>query len=186
MGFSRQECWVAISSSRGSSQFRNQTCISCTGMWILYHWATWPFISWQFQELHLQQRPLPRTDHICRWQPGKEGRKGGTEGGRKEGSSVWMSKTWTSNPPPTLPCLHFPLSCFMTAPSFQCLRPESLESLVPLLPPYSTMVPKLILLALPSKSEDWPLSSLLPFQVWSRSLGLPNVFKHLCKCSNPS
>ena len=75
MGFSRQECWVAMSSSRGSSQFRNQTCISCTGMWILYHWATWPFISWQFQELHLQQRPLPRTDHICRWQPGKEGRK---------------------------------------------------------------------------------------------------------------
>ena len=33
--------WVAISSSRGSSGPRNQTCISCIGRWILYHWATW-------------------------------------------------------------------------------------------------------------------------------------------------
>ena len=36
--------WVAFSSSRGSSQTRDQThlsCISCIGRWILYHWATW-------------------------------------------------------------------------------------------------------------------------------------------------
>ena len=36
--------WVAISSSRGSSQPRNWTCvsyISCIGRWILYHCATW-------------------------------------------------------------------------------------------------------------------------------------------------
>ena len=43
--------WVAISSSRGSSQPRDQTCISCQtgdasgffaiGRWILYHWVTW-------------------------------------------------------------------------------------------------------------------------------------------------
>ena len=32
--------WVDISSSRGSSQPRNQTCISCIGKQILYHWAT--------------------------------------------------------------------------------------------------------------------------------------------------
>ena len=32
--------WVAISSSRGTSQPRDQTCISCIGRWILYHWAT--------------------------------------------------------------------------------------------------------------------------------------------------
>ena len=32
--------WVAISFSRGSSQPRNQTHISCTGSWILYHWTT--------------------------------------------------------------------------------------------------------------------------------------------------
>ena len=33
--------WVAISFSRGSSQLRDQTCVSCIGRWILYHWATW-------------------------------------------------------------------------------------------------------------------------------------------------
>ena len=44
MGFPRQEYWVAISYSRGSSQPRNLTCISCIsciGRQILYHWATW-------------------------------------------------------------------------------------------------------------------------------------------------
>ena len=32
--------WVAISSSRGSSQPRDRTHISCIGGWFLYHWAT--------------------------------------------------------------------------------------------------------------------------------------------------
>ena len=32
--------WVAIFYYRGSSQPRDQTCISCIGRWILYHWAT--------------------------------------------------------------------------------------------------------------------------------------------------
>ena len=32
--------WVAISFSTGSSWPRDQTCISCIGRWILYHWAT--------------------------------------------------------------------------------------------------------------------------------------------------
>ena len=32
--------WVAISFSRGSSQPRNWTCVSCTGRQILYHCAT--------------------------------------------------------------------------------------------------------------------------------------------------
>jgi len=34
--------WVVISSLRGSSRLRDQTCIccvSCTGRWILYHWT---------------------------------------------------------------------------------------------------------------------------------------------------
>ena len=31
--------WVAISSSKGFSQPRNQTRISCIGRWILYHWV---------------------------------------------------------------------------------------------------------------------------------------------------
>ena len=33
--------WVAISSSRGFSQPRNQTCISCIGRWSLYHCTSW-------------------------------------------------------------------------------------------------------------------------------------------------
>ena len=33
--------WVAISSSRGSSQPRDQTWVSYIGRYILYHWATW-------------------------------------------------------------------------------------------------------------------------------------------------
>ena len=36
--------WVALSSSRGSSQPRDGThvsWVSCTVGWILYHWATW-------------------------------------------------------------------------------------------------------------------------------------------------
>ena len=33
--------WVTIFSSRGPSQPRNQTSISCIGRQILYHWATW-------------------------------------------------------------------------------------------------------------------------------------------------
>ena len=36
--------WLARSSSKGSSQPRDQTHISwasCIGRWILYHWATW-------------------------------------------------------------------------------------------------------------------------------------------------
>ena len=40
----RRLTWVAPSSSWGSSPPRDQThvsCISCTGRWILYHWATW-------------------------------------------------------------------------------------------------------------------------------------------------
>ena len=45
MGFSRQEHWskVTISSSRGSSQARDQTlisCVSCIGRQILHQWAT--------------------------------------------------------------------------------------------------------------------------------------------------
>ena len=32
--------WVALSFSRGASQLRDWTCISCIGRWILYHWAT--------------------------------------------------------------------------------------------------------------------------------------------------
>ena len=35
--------WIAVSFFRGSSWPRDQTCISCTGRWSLYCWATWEF-----------------------------------------------------------------------------------------------------------------------------------------------
>ena len=46
--------WVAICYSRGSSQPRNWTCISCsscTGRWILSHCATWE--DWAFSKATL-------------------------------------------------------------------------------------------------------------------------------------
>ena len=51
---------VVISSSRGSSQSRDRTYVSCIGRWVLYHWATrealmitetefnLPYIGWFF------------------------------------------------------------------------------------------------------------------------------------------
>ena len=33
--------WVAISSSKGSFQPRDGTCVSCIGRQILFHWTTW-------------------------------------------------------------------------------------------------------------------------------------------------
>ena len=45
--------WTAISSSRGSSQPRDRTCVSCISCivrLILYHWATWePTMLMDFQ-----------------------------------------------------------------------------------------------------------------------------------------
>ena len=39
--------WAAIYFSRGSSQPRDQTHISCIGRWILYHWAAWEAWQWR-------------------------------------------------------------------------------------------------------------------------------------------
>ena len=38
--------WIVIFFSRGSSQARDRTCTSCTGRWILYHWATREVLAW--------------------------------------------------------------------------------------------------------------------------------------------
>ena len=46
--------WVASSYSRGSSQPKNWTgvsCISCIGRWIIWHWA-----SWEAQSLYINKR----------------------------------------------------------------------------------------------------------------------------------
>ena len=38
--------WAVIFFSRRSSQSRYQTCTSCIGRWILYHWATREALAW--------------------------------------------------------------------------------------------------------------------------------------------
>ena len=45
--------WVAMPSSRGSSQPGDWTHVSCTGRWILYHWTPW--------EAHLLGFQLPAS-----------------------------------------------------------------------------------------------------------------------------
>ena len=64
--------WVAISSSRGTSQPRDQThisCISCIGRWILYHWDTWKaHIDLQVLSNYQQcseSCPCPKTHTHC-------------------------------------------------------------------------------------------------------------------------
>ena len=36
--------WGAMPFSRRSSRPKDRTCVSCTGRWILYHWATWNLV----------------------------------------------------------------------------------------------------------------------------------------------
>ena len=47
--------WVAISSSRGFSQSRDGTCVSCIGRQIPYHWGTWED---QYTHTHAHTRVL--------------------------------------------------------------------------------------------------------------------------------
>ena len=59
--------WVAIAFSRGSSQPRHQTHISCIGRWILYHWATSDALSKHNTSLYrnsLSQTPHNPTDIV--------------------------------------------------------------------------------------------------------------------------
>ena len=56
--------WVAISFSRGSSWSGDETCISCTGTWVLYHWVTrcwWVNINPTFQFHYF----VCSTDFLC-------------------------------------------------------------------------------------------------------------------------
>ena len=52
--------WVVISSSKGFSWCMNWTCVSCSGRWIIYHWATRQ--DWDFQESSLK---LAQIIQIC-------------------------------------------------------------------------------------------------------------------------
>ena len=49
--------WVANSFSRGSSWPRDRTCVSCTGRWILYPWATWEALVEHDLNLQTEQDP---------------------------------------------------------------------------------------------------------------------------------
>ena len=58
--------WVAISSSRGASQPRDRTHVSCTGRWILYHWSTWevvktPCSHCRVHSFHPWSRKIPHS-----------------------------------------------------------------------------------------------------------------------------
>ena len=51
--------WVAISSSRGSSQLRDRNCVSCmscTGIWNPYHWASWEASQHEDKPSYFQSR----------------------------------------------------------------------------------------------------------------------------------
>ena len=47
--------WDSMPSSRGSSQPRDRTQVSCIGMWILNHWATWEALLHCWWECKLAQ-----------------------------------------------------------------------------------------------------------------------------------
>ena len=70
--------WVAISYSRGTFPPRDQTCVSCIGRWILYHWETWEvqmiakisLILWSLRQFGMNQKKkkkdcLPGEILIC-------------------------------------------------------------------------------------------------------------------------
>ena len=63
---------IAISSSKEFSWPRDQTCISCTGRWILYHWATWEayliveLLNYRICKSTFWPFPLGR-DYLCSW-----------------------------------------------------------------------------------------------------------------------
>ena len=54
--------WVAISSSRGSSQSRDRTCVSCIGRQIPYHWGTWED---QYTHTHTYAKSLQLCPTLC-------------------------------------------------------------------------------------------------------------------------
>ena len=60
---------VATSSPRESSQPRDQTCVSCIGRLILYHWATWK--SPLFSPVNVKRRRRGRKEE-SKWREKKD------------------------------------------------------------------------------------------------------------------
>ena len=90
--------WVAISSSRGSFQVRDGTCISCIGRWILYRCATWEALGepwrWNTWSRVRRARVIPRMW----WGPNNH--QGIISELAAHYSPVWRSedKSWGSPP----------------------------------------------------------------------------------------
>ena len=69
----RIQNWVAISFSRGSSQPRDQTrisCVSCFGRRVFNHWTTWD--TWNYKKPYYWAPPVPPS--CGRLLPGITGR----------------------------------------------------------------------------------------------------------------
>ena len=64
--------WVAKSSSRGSSQPKDGTHISCIGRQILYHWATWETQAPRLFQLHASFK-FSYSCKIFKWPPHTSG-----------------------------------------------------------------------------------------------------------------
>ena len=65
--------WIAISFSRGSSQPRDWTCISCIGRQVLYHWATREKLRFtSFLSLIDYAKAVNSVDHTKLWKILKE------------------------------------------------------------------------------------------------------------------
>ena len=62
--------WVAISYSRGSSQPRDHTRVSCVGRRILYHWTTWEatqLVALHNYTINLNKHARPNSPHAQIW-----------------------------------------------------------------------------------------------------------------------
>ena len=62
--------WVVIPFSRGSSQPRDWThisCVSCTGGWILYHWAPWGAPPCETEILNIRNELDFSLFHLAHW-----------------------------------------------------------------------------------------------------------------------
>ena len=123
-----------VGSSRGSSWPRDRSQISCVGMWILYHWATWESrafsdrlpgtgTTWVLQEWAMWNHcnptrflpfaPPAQGHQQCATLPLGPGPREGFLWFQEEGAPV----PWTATGPASWAC-SLPLSFFLPAPPF--------------------------------------------------------------------
>ena len=139
--------WVAMPSSRGSSQLKDRirvSCIFCIDRQILYHWATWEAQSYDSDENFIN---IPKVWGSERFQVG--------ECTCVLGGWHTQNLTWTENPE-FRSLLNLPLH----TSSFGC-------SFYPLQYPHNKQVNRM-------KAFPWVLWSFMAnYQTWGESLGKP-------------